>query len=63
MYKTSMMKYLQIVQNVPENSPNTKLLGCVSKQAKRSDRGRDENFVNFEFLEGQYTLSRFLTPS
>ena len=48
-----MMKYLQIVQNVPENSPNTWLLDCVSKQAKRFDRGRDENFVNFEFLEGQ----------
>ena len=52
MYKTSKMKYLQIhkfpiwkrnfidygVQNVPENSSKTSLLGCVSKQAKRSDR-------------------------
>ena len=52
MNKTSEMKYLQIhkfpiwksnfidyrVQNVPENSSKTSLLGCVSKQAKRSDR-------------------------
>ena len=39
------------VQNVPENSSKTSLLGCVSKQAKRSDDG---NFLNFEFLEGQF---------
>ena len=45
MYKMSKIKYSQIrhfldhrVQNVPENSSKTSLLGGVSKQAKRSDR-------------------------
>ena len=41
------------VQNVPENSSKTSLLGGVSKQAKRSDRP-DKNSVYFEFLEGQF---------
>ena len=45
MYKTLKIKYSQMrnfldyrVQNVPENSSKTSLLGGVSKQAKRSDR-------------------------
>ena len=36
------------------------LLGCVSKQTKRSDDG---NFLNFEFLEGQFCKKKaFLCP-
>ena len=45
MYKTLKIKYSQMrnfldyrVQNVPENSSKTSLLGGVSKQAKRFDR-------------------------
>ena len=60
MYKTLKIKYSQMrnfldyrVQNVPENSSKTSLLGGVSKQAKRSDRP-DKNSVYFEFLEGQF---------
>ena len=44
-YKTLKTKYSQMrnfldyrVENVPENSSKTSLLGGVSKQAKRSDR-------------------------
>ena len=37
------------VQNVPENYSKTSLLGCVAGCVFR-----DENFVNFEFLDGQF---------
>ena len=37
------------VQNVPENYSKTSLLGCVAVCVFR-----DENFVNFEFLDGQF---------
>ena len=37
------------VQNVPENYLKTSLLGCVAGCVFR-----DENFVNFEFLDGQF---------
>ena len=41
------------VQNEPEYSSKTSLLGGVSKQAK-CPIGRDENSVYFKFLEGQF---------
>ena len=64
MYKTSKIKYSQMrhflvyrVQNVPENSSKTSLLGGVSKQAKRSDRPWWK-FRVFEFLEGQFYIEK-----